>query len=58
LASIAGELKGYAGRFLRVDLTEGRLKDHVYDEATLRKYLGGSGLGAKILYEEVPRDAE
>ena len=51
-------MKGYAGRFLRVDMTDGTMSEEVYDEATLRKYLGGTGIGAKILYEEVPRDAE
>ncbi|MCK4790887.1 MAG: hypothetical protein KAV87_44535, partial [Desulfobacteraceae bacterium] len=25
-----------------------------FDEATLRRYLGGVGIAAKILYEEVP----
>ncbi|HEX9913677.1 MAG TPA: aldehyde ferredoxin oxidoreductase N-terminal domain-containing protein, partial [Candidatus Bathyarchaeia archaeon] len=55
---MAGKLKGYAGRFLDVDLTSGSLSDRVFDEETLRGYLGGTALGAKILYEEVPRDAE
>ncbi|MDP2952877.1 MAG: aldehyde ferredoxin oxidoreductase C-terminal domain-containing protein [Chloroflexota bacterium] len=45
---------GYAGKFLRVDLTEGTLRDESYDESTLRRWLGGTGLGAKVLYEEVP----
>ena len=53
-----GKIKGYAGRFLRVDMSEGRLSDEVFDEETLRKYLGGTGIGCKILYEEVPPDAE
>ncbi|MEW6334530.1 MAG: aldehyde ferredoxin oxidoreductase N-terminal domain-containing protein, partial [Thermodesulfobacteriota bacterium] len=45
---------GYAGRILRVDLTGGRVTEEVLDEATLRKWIGGVGLGAKVLYEEVP----
>ena len=45
---------GYAGRFLRVDLTEERLSDETFGEAMLRKYLGGTSLGARILYDEVP----
>jgi len=52
------KIKGYAGKFLRVDMSEGKLSDEVFDEATLRKYLGGTGIGAKILYEEVPPDAD
>jgi len=51
-------VKGYAGKFLRVDLSDGSLVDEVFDEATLRRYLGGTGMGAKVLYEEVPRDIE
>jgi aldehyde:ferredoxin oxidoreductase len=45
---------GYAGKFLRVDLTHEQITDAVFDEDTLRKYIGGTGIGAKILYEEVP----
>ena len=52
------KVKGYAGRFLRVNLTESTLKDEIFDEATLRKYLGGTGIGTKLIYEEVPQGAE
>lgn len=45
---------GYAGRILRVDLTNERITEEVLDEATRRKWVGGIGLGAKYLYEEVP----
>jgi aldehyde:ferredoxin oxidoreductase len=55
---MSGKVKGYAGKFLRVDMTEGRLEDEVFDEAFLRKYLGGTGVGSKILYDEVPPDSE
>ena len=44
-------INGYAGRLLRVDLTFERLSDVTFDEQTLRKYVGGTGLGAKILYD-------
>ena len=44
---------GSTGKVLRVDLTQGTLKDEALDEATLHKYLGGTGLGAKYLMEEV-----
>jgi len=52
------KIKGYAGKFLRVDMSEGKLSDEVFDEATLRKYLGGTGIGTKIMYEEVPPDSD
>ncbi len=51
-------VKGYAGKYLRVDLSDGSLVDEIYDEATLRRHLGGTGMGAKVLYEEAPRDIE
>jgi aldehyde:ferredoxin oxidoreductase len=52
------KVKGFAGKYLRVNLTKGKLSDQAYDEATLRNYLGGTGIGSKILYEEVPRDID
>jgi len=48
------KLGGYMGKILRVDLTNERLTDEKVDEATLRKFLGGTGLGTKIMYDEVP----
>ena len=50
----SGNVGGYSGKFIRVDLTEGRITEEIVDEVTLRKYLGGTGIGAKYLYEEVP----
>lgn len=43
---------GYQGRILRVDLTDRKIEVERVNDRELRKYLGGSGLGAKILYEE------
>jgi len=48
------EIFGYAGKILRVDLSSGKISSEALDEATCRNYLGGTGLGAKILYDEVP----
>ena len=45
---------GYAGKVLRVDLTAGTCGVDQLDEATARKWVGGSGLGTKYLLEEVP----
>lgn len=44
---------GSTGKVLRVDMTQGKLWDETLDEATLRRYLGGTGLGTKYLTEEV-----
>jgi len=49
---------GYTGRLLRVDLTSAEITEERLDEAVLRKYVGGAGLGAKFLYEEIPPDIE
>ncbi|MFC1982341.1 aldehyde ferredoxin oxidoreductase family protein [Chloroflexota bacterium] len=45
---------GYIGKLLRVDLTDELISQEDLDEATLRKYLGGTALGAKYLFDEVP----
>lgn len=45
---------GYAGKFLRVDLSTAQFTEERLDEQILRKYVGGTGIGAKYLYEEVP----
>jgi aldehyde:ferredoxin oxidoreductase len=44
---------GYAGRLLRVNLTTGKTWAEPWSPEDMRDYLGGAGLGAKILYEEV-----
>ena len=44
---------GYAGKILRVDLTDGRLSDEDLNEDVARKYVGGRGLAARILFEEL-----
>jgi len=45
---------GYAGKILRVDLTSGRIWSEPWLPEDMRLYVGGAGLGAKILWEEVP----
>jgi aldehyde:ferredoxin oxidoreductase len=49
----AGPAGRYEGRVLRVDLTDERLSEEAIGEGTLRNYLGGTGLGARYLYDEV-----
>jgi aldehyde:ferredoxin oxidoreductase len=44
---------GYAGRLLRVNLSAGKVWVEPWAPETMREYLGGAGLGAKILWEEV-----
>lgn len=51
-------MNGYMGKLLRVDMTTGHVDDEAIKETTLRKYLGGSGLAAKILMEETGADTD
>ena len=48
------KLYGYSGKLLRIDLTSETVTEENLNEATLRKWVGGTGLGAKYLFEEVP----
>jgi aldehyde:ferredoxin oxidoreductase len=41
---------GFTGKILWVDLSRGRLHDEPLDESTGRKFLGGYGLGASVLF--------
>ncbi|MBU2227358.1 MAG: aldehyde ferredoxin oxidoreductase family protein [Proteobacteria bacterium] len=50
--------KGYAGRYLRVDLTEGRFSHFTVEESLLRKFIGGSALGAKLYLDGYSLDAD
>lgn len=45
---------GYLGKLLRVDLTKGESSVETLDESLLEKFGGQIGVGAKILYDEVP----
>ena len=45
---------GYSGNILRVDLTGEKIRQEPLDEATVKKWVGGVGLGTKYLYDEVP----
>lgn len=44
----------YVGTILRVDLTTGDVGRFNVPDSVLRMFLGGTGLGAKFLYDEVP----
>ena len=44
---------GYHKKLLRVDLSKRKAEVEDLDEALIRKYVGGLGIEAKILYEEI-----
>ncbi len=46
-------LRGYMGKALEVDLTRREIEIVELDEEWARMFIGGKGLGAKILYESV-----
>jgi aldehyde:ferredoxin oxidoreductase len=48
-----GEMKGYAGKYLEVDLTRETIKETTFPEEILRCFLGGRGLGTKILWDRL-----
>jgi aldehyde:ferredoxin oxidoreductase len=45
--------RGYAGKYLDVDLTKNKVKDTTFDEEILKIYLGGRGLATKILWDRL-----
>lgn len=45
---------GYAGKILEVDLSKKRILEKEISLAFAKKYLGGIGFNAKILYDELP----
>ena len=49
---------GLAGTTLRINLTTGEIKREPTDVELFRRWYGGRGVIAKILYDEVPRDAD
>jgi len=52
------ELYGTTGKILRVDLSSERIWEEALDEAVLRKFVGGTAMGVKYLYDEVDPQVE
>lgn len=46
-------MKGYHGRFLKVDLNRRTTEDMPIAEDLLKKFVGGATLAAKLLYDHV-----
>ena len=45
---------GYMGRILFVNLSQGEIREEEVEEKLYRDFLGGYGLGARILYSRQP----
>ena len=58
LREVALMVKGYAGKILRVNLSEGKVWDEEPPDAFYRRYLGGNGLVAYYLLKELPKGAD
>ncbi|MBN1318858.1 MAG: aldehyde ferredoxin oxidoreductase family protein [Anaerolineales bacterium] len=51
-------LGGYVGRFLYVELADQSWRDEVPSETLLREFIGGYGIGARVLYDMIPAGAD
>ncbi len=51
-------MKGYQGKLLFVNLTSGKIEIRPLKEEDAKNFMGGPALGAKILYEEMPANAD
>ncbi len=44
---------GWQGRILRIDLSSGRCRTEATSTRLMREYIGGRGMGARILFDEI-----
>ena len=51
---VSNILYGYAGKLLRIDLSREKVSIEKLQPDMLRKYIGGVGYAAKLLYSELP----
>jgi len=51
-------LGGYTGKILFVDLTTGSMREEPPPESLYRDFIGGTGLGVRILYEHIKPKAD
>jgi len=51
-------MRGYAGKFLDIDLSNEKIKETKFDETVLRSYIGGRGLATKILWDRLGKTWE
>jgi aldehyde:ferredoxin oxidoreductase len=51
-------MKGVCGKLLEIDLSTGKTENITISDEMLEKYLGGRGLGARLLFDTVPANAD
>jgi len=49
---------GYMGKYLDVDLTTSKIQEKKLDLSEAKKWIGGKGLGAKILYDSIKSNVD
>ena len=49
---------GYMGKILNVDLSKGTIEEESLGEDLCRDYIGGYGIGARLLYDRIPAGAD
>jgi aldehyde:ferredoxin oxidoreductase len=49
---------GFMEKLLTVNLTDGKVKEETISEELRRGYIGGYGLGARLLYDRIPKGAD
>lgn len=50
--------KGYMGKILKVDLTSGDIQEEIIPDWVYERFLSGMGLGAYLLYRDIPAQAD
>ncbi|MCJ7634412.1 aldehyde ferredoxin oxidoreductase [Candidatus Bathyarchaeota archaeon] len=48
--------RGYAGKWLDIDLSRGKIEETSFDEKLLYQYFGGRGLATKILWDRLGKE--
>jgi len=51
-------MAGYCGKILRVNLTDGQIKQEPLDISLAKKFVGGRGLATYFITQEVPADTD
>jgi len=51
-------MNGYRGKILRVDLSTGSTSVTSIDEKLLKGFIGGAGLGTRLLYDMIDKDTD
>ena len=50
--------KGYMGKVLQIDVGSREIEKLPFSDSVAEKYIGGSGLGARFLYDETTPDTK